>query len=801
MDTQSESNMFRKKQRTNSPKTFSLQTSGGPKFKVLPFVHITKKSIMPPVEVPDSGIIDIPAREAARALELEKLIGHTTKIIEESTTSKPTELQEEEDLRRLESVLETSPPAVEYPEIPADAMVLPFDSEESTMATTNTPQEPMLITIVAPPRQVTPPPPPVAKKVPISEQITPPLKMEPPDTPASDATKTKRSVEVVYCLDSDEDDVEGPGPDAGPPVIDLSDDDESNIAPKETPAPIQKTDTTDKRFSWAELFKCEKCQGVFKAGHGLKRHYISCYPKITDKLRCAYCPFTSDNKNDIVNHYVKQHGPLDKYKCGICNDHVSTYKEGICKHARTAHGLTKMTFHVEQKGTENKEWIYVLQQDTTPKPKGRRKRSSGEPATSTPAKLKRFGPDDFESLPINQIFDESVQCSLCEFTTKVRQNLVRHLQLHSQQQHVPQNAPVNPVPHLETNEMHFDKMLNLASSSIGPRSSDKSKPDGETTVALLIPPEAAAKYPVYVPDRKRFACGAKNCSYISLNEDMFKCHWETLHSGSNEYKCVHCPPVQQLDTTRPLTAARIMSHLKMHDMKLYACSACMFYHHQPHCVETHITEKHGGNGRIKAVRGPVSTAPVPPPQPSASAPTMDLKPWQCGLCQFKSMLRQEVVEHCSKNHHSKFQFKCAFCPWRSSGIENVKKHHANSHAGQQSDVFYFYYREGSIPDIDGIPRWMKQRQKVQPQDPEVKAEKDPPPPSKEPPPAAPPTVDLNIVKKEAEEPESIEALCKRFGDFCEPNGLKYKCSLCKQTTEDNKEAMQSHLYEELKYRK
>lgn len=776
----------------------------GPKYKVLPFVHISKVNVIPPVVVTDKAKTDNPAREAARALDLEKLIGHTSKIIEESSTILPTESQDEEDIRRLESALETSPPIV-YPEIPEDAMILPFDTEQMPDATQPQSQDPIVITIVAPPRQVTLPPrpvtppprqttpeprqatpPPDQNQVPVSEQSTPKLKIETPDEDLNSRPKRSHTSEVIYCLDSDEDDVPAPkkGPEKGT-VIDLSDENDKDIPPSKTSETAENGALVTIRLPMAQLYKCYKCQKLWKSGHTLKRHYFDCYPNASDILRCAHCPFTSENKNGMLNHYGKQHGPVTTYMCGICNKFEADTKENVNQHVAATHGAIKVIYHAEKRG-ENKEHVNVALPvgDTGPKPRGRRKRSSGESAPTTPAKLKRYGLD---TLPINQIFDEPVQCSLCDFSNKVRQNMIRHFQLHSQQLNVPQNAPVNPVPHLESNEMHFDKMLNLASSSITTRAGDASEP--------------SSRYPGFIPERERYACGARDCSYISINEAMLKCHWETLHYDSNNYHCVHCPPIQQLDTSRPLTAGRIIAHLKMHDAKLFGCSACMFYHHQQHLVEKHVTEKHSGNARVKPIRGP-AVAPTPPPQPTPGAPTMDLKPWQCGLCKFKSMLRPEVVEHCSKTHQSKFQFKCCFCPWRSSAIENVTKHLANSHAGQKGEVFYFYYREGSLPDVDGMPLWMKQRQKTNPQDSEVKAEKDPPPPSKDPPlPPPRPEVDLNLVKKETDEPETMEALRKKFGEFCEPNGLKYKCSLCKLATEDNKEAMQSHLYEELKYRK
>ncbi|XP_048482575.1 uncharacterized protein LOC105393942 isoform X2 [Plutella xylostella] len=594
---------------------------------------------------------------------------------------------------------------------------------------------------IEPPKPATPPP----EELPLTDRATPKLKTEVAE-PATPPTTRKRAAEVV--------------------VLDSDDEEDSKKQTAEKPGKRSKdVDIGDvvqssQRYTRANLYKCGKCSTILKTAKGLKRHYSFCYT-ISDMIQCAFCSYETpaDLAAMMLNHYAERHGPEER-------------------HAAAAAPACQL-------------FSVTPQPAPPPVQRAKRKRSSTE-APPPQAKLKRY---DLTNLPHNQIFDETAQCALCEFTTKVRQNLVRHLQLHSQRRAVPDSAPVNPVPHLETNEMHFDRMVNLASSSVATR-----ERAADPAVAVYVAPELAARYPRYVPERQRYACGAAGCSYISIDEAMLKCHWETLHAGSGTYHCVHCPASQQLDTSRPLTAPRILAHLHMHDVRLFGCTACPYYHHQQYLVDKHVREKHAGAGSLRVVRGPAST----PPAPAPPAPTMDLKPWQCGLCQFKSMLRPEVVDHCSKTHQSKFQFKCAFCPWRTSTLENVTKHHNNSHAGQQGEVFYFYYREGSIPDeADGTPRWRRQRARAGlPSEPEVKADPEPTPAPAPPATPATPAVDLNIVKSEVEDPDelSIEALCAKFGAFCEPNGIRYKCCLC-GACEDSRGAMTSHLYEELQYRK
>lgn len=88
-----------------------------------------------------------------------------------------------------------------------------------------------------------------------------------------------------------------------------------------------------------------------------------------------------------------------------------------------------------------------------------------ESEKSTDIEKLSFSPDEIEQLPRQAIYNREVQCAVCPYTTKVRTNIIRHLQLHAKDQTVPESGPVNPVPCLDKKEKMFDKMVNLASSS------------------------------------------------------------------------------------------------------------------------------------------------------------------------------------------------------------------------------------------------------------------------------------------------------------------------------------------------
>lgn len=721
---------------------------GTTEYRVLPLAHLNKSEI-PAVEVKPSSVRENPVREAERSIDLEKLIGQTTRMIESIPYVSETTITDK-DL----TVTDKDPSACE-------PLLQSLNLVED---------QPKRITIQH-----------EAKSVDVSENNLPPnVKTE------TETNPEKPRTDVVYCLDSDEEEAIK-NVNRVTTVQSLSNTQVNVQGPKILPPTL--------------LFLCSKCGLTCKCGAGFKKHVTACFTQISGPIPCAHCSMKV-SKKFIVNHYTKTHSECARqHACSKCPSKFFASLAQLREHERNYHSLNTNNYLNLDEASE----AYSKSRSNKRKRPLVNKEKAGEPLH----KVKKFGPHDVSLLPINPILDDYVFCSLCGFRTKVRLNMVRHLQLHAEQQIVPQTAPVNPVPHLETNEKHFDKMLNLASSSLVSRTPEKNKVDSNTTITLLIPPEAVSRYPKFVPERHRHTCGAKGCTYISVDESMLKRHWETLHSGTSDYHCVHCPLHQQLDTTKPLTADRIIGHLKMHDSSLYACSLCSYYHYKRHIVESHLSDIHKG-GQVMVVREEGSVIPVNLTQAQISAPTMDLKPWLCGLCNFKSLLRPEVVDHCAKIHNSKMQYKCAYCAFRTSNSENVTKHQSKSHSDKKEEIFYYYYREDSVPqNPDGIPLWEKQSQKcdvvsIPRIKSEVPSEVSPTPQVSLPLSKIPvPEVDLNLVKKEMIETveETIEDLCKHFGTFCEPNGLKYKCTLCKNVVEDDYEAMQSHLYEELQYRK
>lgn len=74
---------------------------------------------------------------------------------------------------------------------------------------------------------------------------------------------------------------------------------------------------------------------------------------------------------------------------------------------------------------------------------------------------------------MKHILANPIGCSLCTYSTKVRSNLILHLNIHKNGQCNTTKEIVNPVPSTGKSELMFDKMINLSASSFAAMNSEK----------------------------------------------------------------------------------------------------------------------------------------------------------------------------------------------------------------------------------------------------------------------------------------------------------------------------------------
>lgn len=347
-----------------------------------------------------------------------------------------------------------------------------------------------------------------------------------------------------------------------------------------------------------------------------------------------------------------------------------------------------------------------------------------------------YSPAEIDLLPRQAIYSAMLKCSVCNYATKVRTNLVRHLEFHSLEKDVPTTAPVNPVPCLEKNEKMFDKMTNLALSSFAGSSrmggkTEKSEKSGLTK-------EEEAQLPAFVPITKRYVCGASGCSYLCLEESRLRHHLMALHADDTVYTCRHCDDV--LPTEKCLNVDLAMKHLKFHDLHLYKCSCCSFVHNLRHKVERHVSEKHAEKAaQVVVVRELEAESESGVSNVQAEYRDKETKLWSCCMCKYRSATREEIVTHAENKHdigklifcpvsfalkprteHSTGeQFKCALCTYKSATKDTFDSHFAERHPEHDVDVIDVFYKrdESEIKSketepFDTTPLWQRDKQRV-----------------------------------------------------------------------------------------
>lgn len=254
--------------------------------------------------------------------------------------------------------------------------------------------------------------------------------------------------------------------------------------------------------------------------------------------------------------------------------------------------------------------------------------------------VKSFSPSEIDKIPLKPIFPHLISCDVCNYSTKVRTNLHRHLMLHlnteeSSRTPTAKVDPVNPVPCLNSNEKFFDKMTNLASGSVATPTNSKNtgaipalitrviSKDGfvikpkqislyemenhnneDLQGSVIVPNENNAVSPstssevnvqstfikyAYVSENSRYRCGIKDCNYLTISESLFRSHLIALHNSNVNYTCPFC---DEEICKRGLSIAKICMHLRYHGPVLYRCDLCNYQHPLKFLVDRHINDRH-----------------------------------------------------------------------------------------------------------------------------------------------------------------------------------------------------------------
>lgn len=421
-------------------------------------------------------------------------------------------------------------------------------------------------------------------------------------------------------------------------------------------------------LSGSSLYKCGYLGCSFQADMlaVFKEHVLGCgLGRDSGALKCPHCQKVCRHPLSLLEH-LPRHG-IPRYVCGICEDFRTTHPNSALRHVKNRHKIHAVDLVQSEYSVSDpdKSLIIVRPKETA------LKRGRAKTQTSVPNKT-IFGPEDRNSLPLSAVFTCNVTCSVCQYATKVRSNMLRHLEQHALGCD-PSPVPVlNPVPYLERNEKMFDTMTNHAISSTIPVRRDSN--------AFKVTDE-----PRFIPENQRYVCCAPACHQISSDDAMLRHHIRVLHPEILVYKCPHCPD-SDVDGKQPIMLEKLGSHLKMHDSRLYSCLSCTYYHYHRHIVERHTGEKHPDQKLIRIVREPKADGPCD------TENIIDIESeisgaegsYECTLCSLKGN-KADVIAHVASVHRIHALFKCTLCNWRTNTRTRFSNHFSKHHPNVPED--------------------------------------------------------------------------------------------------------------------
>merc|ERR1740123_1091656 len=390
--------------------------------------------------------------------------------------------------------------------------------------------------------------------------------------------------------------------------------------------------------------------------------------------------------------------PLLRYLCSLCDFRASSMN-ALKAHVKEEHKLISFKFvPVNSAKTNHEKDSFMI----VPKNNLQIQKMARSKALKT-----IFSPEDIDSIPAKpDIYKYVLRCSLCDYGSRVRNNLVKHLRLHlkTTDNSIPILAPVNPPTDAEADTSATARMTSLLPDDID-----------EELRRKPISFEELEKLPKYIPENLRYACCAKDCNYITIDEVMLLDHIKAFHKEVRKYKCPHCPNV-----TIPFSEMEF--HLKCHGELLFKCGHCDYFHPFKRTAEAHAAEEHSNRKHfVRIVReeevkrremGPDTEDKKEQEQPEVNKIIAVYKPYKCGLCEFSSETVQEIRGHLSEVHNIHHQYKCGLCKFESDVRSEMEDHVRSQHPGGQASLVRTFYVDpttvlDAYPDERRYPLWAR----------------------------------------------------------------------------------------------
>lgn len=271
---------------------------------------------------------------------------------------------------------------------------------------------------------------------------------------------------------------------------------------------------------WSRNYQCYHCQRQFNMVVKLKKHIKFYHQKC--HFFCFYCEYMSVTAQEMDKHFNDMH---------------------TCKSTST------LPLNANNYDTSTDLFVVCpINADLDEFNKRLMERANN-------LKRRKFLPIEIESLPKNQIFREKLECGLCGFSTKVRQNLVQHFKYGC-------NEPQPQIPIVAVNRTGSNEVRDL-----------------------MMMKRGLSKF---IPKIDRYRCFARSCGHRYVSPGMLQQHMDTFHKLDHEFFCPHCGKVSKTFST----VKQVLNHLRFHRSRICKCPSCPFIHYSKRKVDKHIGKTH-----------------------------------------------------------------------------------------------------------------------------------------------------------------------------------------------------------------
>ena len=457
----------------------------------------------------------------------------------------------------------------------------------------------------------------------------------------------------------------------------------------------------DEGLSEHHLYRCGNlgCLESTPTASALREHLAFCDHKGSDQdYTCYHCHSEHKHIPGLLEH-IKTHA-AKRLTCSLCSFKTNVMV-ALKQHGRTEHKVTQLKFlplKPNQTNPEEDPFVMVPKNTLAKAARSRHKDV--------------FSPSDLNSIPIKpDIYKYLIRCSICDFSTKVKNNLVKHLRLHVKKEKLhaagslkeavlPALTPVNPPPILVREEEEGTNYKSLLPEDID-----------EELFRAPITDEDMAKMPIFVVENQRYAC--PSCAYITIDDVMLLDHISAVHPKMKTFACPHCPGLK-------LNFESVELHLRCHGDLLLKCGYCLYFHWQKRVAEAHVGSEHPTRKLfVKDVRANKEEKEKQATEKSEKEVTDKntvkehltvYDPFKCGLCDSAFETMEDVREHIKEQHGQMKQYKCSLCPLASDSKQEIEEHGKMKHPTSAPSVLKIFYidpSKGNAEEEKREPLWSR----------------------------------------------------------------------------------------------